>query len=128
MIDRPPPLEEPFAQTLSGKMSMDRPLSGKHHYGIPSTKPLRLNKVHVTWTGTHVLEAATFLFPDINFILANANCIPVSLFQVKELIQSAESMCPEATRSPAERAELNTGLVSEMRTSQRPALPRTGTK
>ena len=52
---------------------------------IPSTEDFGLNEIHFTWAGTYVLEAATFLYPDVNFILADADCVPTSLFEVSEL-------------------------------------------
>ena len=57
---------------------------------IPSTEEYGLNEIHFTWAGTYVLEAATFLYPDVNFILADADCVPTSLFEVGELIQLAQ--------------------------------------
>ena len=35
-----------------------------------------LEAVHFTWAGTFVLEAAVFLYPNLNFILADADCVP----------------------------------------------------
>ena len=48
---------------------------------IPSTEEFGLNEIHFTWAGTYVLEAATFLYPDVNFILADADCVPTSLLK-----------------------------------------------
>ena len=44
-----------------------------------------LEAVHFTWAGTFVLEAAVFLYPNLNFILADADCVPLALFEVGEL-------------------------------------------
>ena len=69
-----------------------------------------MDKVHYTWAGTFVLEAAVFLCPDINFILTDADCIPLALYEVKELANLAAVMFPERKRDPARGVVL---LVSE---------------
>ena len=66
---------------------------------MQSTSDFGLHEVYFTWAGTYVLEAATFLFPHINFILADADCIPMSLFEVKELIALCQHLYPELPRS-----------------------------
>ena len=53
------------------------------------TGALQLEAVHFTWAGTFVLEAAVFLYPNLNFILADADCVPLALFEVGELRQLA---------------------------------------
>ena len=53
-----------------------------------------LGKIHYTWAGTFVLEAASFLYPHINFILSDADCIPLSLLGVQELVRLAASIFP----------------------------------
>ena len=87
---------------------------------IPSTEEFGLNEIHFTWAGTYVLEAATFLYPDVNFILADADCVPTSLFEVSELIQLAQHLYPQAPRHQTNgavllvsepHAELNAGFV-----------------
>ena len=77
---------------------------------IPSTEEFGLNEVHYTWAGTYVLEAAAFLYPDVNFILADADCVPTSLFEVEELIHLAQHLYPQAPRHLMNGAVL---LVSE---------------
>ena len=44
-----------------------------------------LHKVHPTWAGTYILDACVFLFPSINFALINSDCVPVTLFEIREL-------------------------------------------
>ena len=44
-----------------------------------------LDRVHPTWAGTYVLDACVFLFPSINFGLIDSDCVPVTLFEVREL-------------------------------------------
>ena len=77
---------------------------------IPSTEDFGLNEIHFTWAGTYVLEAATFLYPDVNFILADADCVPTSLFEVSELIHLAQHIYPHAPRHQNKGAVL---MVSE---------------
>ena len=75
---------------------------------------------HFTWAGTYVLEAATFLYPDVNFILADADCVPTSLFEVEELVHLAQHLYPQAPPHHTNgavllvsepHAELNAGFV-----------------
>ena len=40
-----------------------------------------------TWAGVFVLLVARFLFPSINIALVDTDCVPVSLFEVEDLIQ-----------------------------------------
>ena len=35
--------------------------------------------------GTYVLDACVFLFPAINFALIDSDCVPVTLFEIREL-------------------------------------------
>ncbi len=44
-----------------------------------------LELVHPTWAGTFVVAALVFLFPDINFVLLDSDCIPVTLIEVDRL-------------------------------------------
>ena len=44
-----------------------------------------LHRVHPTWTGTYILDACVFLFPSINFALIDSDCVPVTLFEIREL-------------------------------------------
>ena len=53
-----------------------------------------LGKIQYTWAGTFVLEAASFLYPHINFILSDADCIPLSLLGVQELVRLAAPIFP----------------------------------
>ena len=79
-----------------------------------------LEAVHFTWAGTFVLEAAVFLYPNLNFILADADCVPLALFEVGELRQLATHLMQE-TRKPSQlgavllvsepHAEINAGWV-----------------
>ena len=57
-----------------------------------------------------MLEAAAFLYPTINFILSGADCIPLSLYEVEELVRLAASLFPERFHDMVKGAVL---LVSE---------------
>ena len=51
-----------------------------------------LRAVPYYWAGVFVLEAARFLFPEVHFGLVDNDCVPVTLFEVKQdLIALAES-------------------------------------
>ena len=45
----------------------------------------RLDRVHPTWAGTFVLAALVVVFPGINFILLDSDCLPVTLFEAADL-------------------------------------------
>ena len=45
-----------------------------------------LHKVHPTWAGTYILDACVFLFPTINFALIDSDCVPVTLFEIRETL------------------------------------------
>ena len=38
-----------------------------------------------TWAGTFVLAALVAVFPGINFVLLDSDCLPVTLFEVEDL-------------------------------------------
>ena len=48
-----------------------------------------LHKVPYYWAGVFVLEAARFLYPAQHFALIDNDCVPVTLFEVKDLLQLA---------------------------------------
>ena len=52
---------------------------------VPISADTGLDKVHPTWAGTYILDACVFLFPSINFVLIDSDCVPVTLFEVQEL-------------------------------------------
>ena len=58
---------------------------------IQATHANGLRAVPYYWAGVFVLEAARFLFPKVHFGLVDNDCVPVTLFEVKDLIALAES-------------------------------------
>ena len=66
-----------------------------------------LHLVHYTWAGTFVLEAAVFLFPRINFILCDADCVPLALFEIGEL----RSLATQLARDKRRNADLGAVLL-----------------
>ena len=53
------------------------------------------------WAGVFVLLVARFLFPSINIALVDADCVPVSLFEVEDLIRLSKlQMSAHSTRTP----------------------------
>ena len=50
-----------------------------------------LRAVPYYWAGVFVLEAARFLFPKVHFGLVDNDCVPVTLFEVQDLMALAES-------------------------------------
>ena len=54
-----------------------------------------------TWAGVFVLLVARFLFPSINIALVDTDCVPVSLFEVEDLILLSKlQMSAHSTRTP----------------------------
>ena len=88
-----------------------------------------LDQVHYTWAGAAVLEALCLVYPTVNFVLADSDCVPTSLFEVAELVNlmtdrasraeamqhytmASSSQCPTAVLLMTEsKAELNAGLI-----------------
>ena len=58
---------------------------------VQATHANGLRAVPYYWAGVFVLEAARFLFPKVHFGLVDNDCVPVTLFEVKDLIALAES-------------------------------------
>ena len=50
---------------------------------------LLLHEVPYCWTGVFVSEAARFLYPAQHFALIDSDCVPVTLFEVQDLLQLA---------------------------------------
>ncbi len=55
----------------------------------PATEQTGLRRVHPTWAGTFALAALVALFPGINFILLDSDCLPVTLFEAADLWKEA---------------------------------------
>ena len=49
---------------------------------FPISAATGLHHVHPTWAGTFVLAALVAMFPGINFVLLDSDCLPVTLFEV----------------------------------------------
>ena len=56
---------------------------------FPATEETGLHRVHPTWAGTFVLAALVSIFPGINFILLDSDCLPVTLFEAADLWKEA---------------------------------------
>ena len=52
---------------------------------FPISEATGLHHVHPTWAGTFVLAALVAMFPGINFVLLDSDCLPVTLFEVEDL-------------------------------------------
>ena len=77
---------------------------------FPISASTGLHHVHPTWAGTFVLAALVAMFPGINFVLLDSDCLPVTLFEVEDLWTEAylarfpahcESGIPQAHPLPA---------------------------
>ena len=56
---------------------------------FPACEQTGLHRVHPTWAGTFALAALVALFPGINFILLDSDCLPVTLFEAADLWKEA---------------------------------------
>ena len=52
---------------------------------FPISESTGLHHVHPTWAGTFVLAALVAVFPGINFVLLDSDCLPVTLFEVQDM-------------------------------------------
>ena len=52
---------------------------------FPISASTGLHHVRPTWAGTFVLAALVAMFPGINFVLLDSDCLPVTLFEVEDL-------------------------------------------
>ena len=52
---------------------------------FPACEQSGLHRVHPTWAGTFALAALVALFPGINFIPLDSDCLPVTLFEAADL-------------------------------------------
>ena len=52
---------------------------------FPISETTGLHHVHPTWAGTFVLAALVAVFPGLNFVLLDSDCLPVTLFEVEDL-------------------------------------------
>ena len=56
---------------------------------FPISDASGLHLVHHTWAGTFVLAALCLVFPGLNIVLLDSDCVPVTLFEVEDLWQEA---------------------------------------
>ena len=52
---------------------------------VPIAQTTGLHHVHPTWAGTFVLAALVAVFPGVNFVLLDSDCLPVTLFEIEDL-------------------------------------------
>ena len=75
-----------------------------------------LHKVHPTWAGTYILDACVFLFPTINFALIDSDCVPVTLFEIRELWLASTDPTLPATPSKVAKSKLPSPIASSHQT------------
>ena len=106
---------------------------------IQASRAAGLREVPYYWAGVFVLEAARFLFPQVHFGLVDNDCVPVTLFEVKDLVELARHgfcwsdivghpMCPEGEEKfpgmllfTEAHLEYNAGLVVSLSSPHRPS-------
>ena len=106
---------------------------------VQATHANGLRAIPYYWAGVFVLEAARFLFPKVHFGLIDNDCVPVTLFEVQDLIALAENQFrwpdligykadPDLARSKPgmllfreAHLEYNAGLVISIGSPNRPS-------
>ena len=77
-----------YTPWLHARCSMVGPLGERTaSFFLPIAIETGLSHVHYTWAGPLALEVLVFLFPAINWILIDTDCVPTSLFEVDELVK-----------------------------------------
>ena len=129
-----------FAQWWSSRRTLVGPQQEKTD--ILWIQANHVNGLHVVpyyWAGVFALEAARFLFPKVHFGLIDNDCVPVTLFEVQDLVALAESQFrwpdvaghytdPDLARSKLgmllfteAHLEYNAGLVISIGSTGRPS-------
>ena len=81
-----------YTPWIHARCSMVGPLGEKTaSFFLPISIETGLSHVHYTWAGPLALEVLVFLFPAINWILIDTDCVPTSLFEVDELVKISMS-------------------------------------
>lgn len=73
-----------------------------------------LDRVPHVWAGTFVLECCRYLFPKQHLILIDTDCVPVTLFEVQDLVQLCKGLpVPQDLVHPVDQGTPGMILVSE---------------
>ena len=106
---------------------------------IQASQATGLRDVPYYWAGVFVLEAARFLFPQVHFGLIDNDCVPVTLFEVQDLVELARHQfcrtdivghpkCPDGEEKfpgmllfTEAHLEYNAGLVVSLSSPNRPS-------
>ena len=91
-------------------------------FPISDASGLRL--VHHTWAGTFVLAALCLVFPGLNIVLLDSDCVPVTLFEVEDLWQEALRLQHCGFPGPVPTSSWAGGLTRTSRISQLCANPK----
>ena len=81
-----------FAQWWSSRRALIGPQQERTDVvWIQATQSTGLREVPYYWAGVFVLEVARFLFPTVHLGLIDNDCVPVTLFEVPELVALAKN-------------------------------------
>ena len=89
---------------------------------FPLSQASGLHLVHHTWAGTFVLAALCLVFPGLNIVLLDSDCVPVTLFEVEDLWQEAQRLQHCGFPGPVPTSSWAGGLNSDQ--VDRTALPK----
>ena len=77
---------------------------------FPISQASGLHLVHPTWAGTFVLAALCLVFPGLNIVLLDSDCVPVTLFEVEDLWQEAQRLQHSGFPGPVPTSSCAGGL------------------
>ena len=83
--DKTPPCPTGRQQQDGGTVASSSLVLTRRKLLFPISASTGLHHVHPTWAGTFVLAALAAVFPGINFVLLDSDCLPVTLFEVEDL-------------------------------------------
>ena len=94
IVDNRTPAAVPYWQAFAAWWASRRCLVGPQEettdiLWICADATTGLHNVPYYWAGVFVLEAARFLYPAQHFALIDNDCVPITLFEVQDLLQLA---------------------------------------
>ena len=81
---------------------------------FPVSQASGLHLVHHTWAGTFVLAALCLVFPGLNIVVLDSDCVPVTLFEVEDLWQEAQRLQHCGLPGPVPTSSWAGGLNSDL--------------
>ena len=91
IVDNRLPEDVPYWPAFAAWWASRRSLVGPQEEitEVRADADVGLHRIPYYWAGVFVLEAARFLYPAQHFALIDNDCVPVTLFEVQDLLQLA---------------------------------------